>query len=118
MPNMFTQLAREALAIEADIPYRVNNPQNSRLFDDGFDIYIFDQVWGSTALGFGGMGGNAITKAKTYVLVPQVENENCLVYFAGRFAYSVPYSKAFAEDVITGRMEPVYKAGKYKLPAT
>jgi len=35
------------------------------------------------------------------------------VYFGGRFAYAVPYSQIFIEDVRSGQVEPVYKKGKY-----
>lgn len=113
MSNMLTGLAKEALAIEDDILYRINNPQNPRLLDDGFELHIFNQIWGSTALGFGGMGGQAITKARTYVFIPMVDGEDCIVYFAGRFAYKAPYSSVFAEDVRRQMMEPVYRTGKY-----
>ena len=113
MSDMLIGLAREALAIEEDIQYRVNNPHNPRLFYDGFDMIIFDQTWGSTALGFGGIGGDAMTQARTYVFIPMVDGEDCIVYFAGRFAYKAPYSSVFAEDVRRQMMEPVYRAGKY-----
>ena len=47
----------------------------------------FSQTWGSTALGFGGMGGASMTTALTLVI-------ECgrihYVYFGGRLAYSVP----------------------------
>lgn len=53
------------------------------------EVYaMFAQTWGSTALGFGGLGGQAITDAYTTVL------KSCLgmgysVYFGGRFAYHI-----------------------------
>lgn len=108
MPKL-TRIAREILSIEEDLPFRINNSRNR---PDDFDLYIFEQIWGSTALGFGGVGGDAMTSAMTYVFVPQVE-EDCIVYFAGRFAYKVPYSRVFADDIAKQNMEPVYRAGKY-----
>ena len=112
--SKFTKMARELLAIDEDIPYRVNDPDNPRvLSQDAFELYIFPQIWGSTALGFGGMGGNKTTTATTYVLMPMVDGEDCIVYFAGRFAYKVPYSTVFRDDVAEQRMEPVYRSGKY-----
>lgn len=108
MPKL-TRIAREILSIEEDFQFRVNNPRNK---PDAFDLYMFEQTWGSTALGFGGIGGDAMTSAMTYVFVPQVEDD-CIVYFAGRFAYKVPYSRVFADDIAKQHMEPVYRAGKY-----
>ena len=45
--------------------------------------------------------------------MPMVDGEDCIVYFAGRFAYKVPYSTVFRDDVAEQRMEPVYRSGKY-----
>lgn len=105
------ELAKEALEIESDFWIRVKDRQHTTV--DNFQMLIFDQVWGSTALGFGGIGGQAMTKARTYVFIPEVDGENCIVYFAGRFAYSVPYSETFMEDVRAGRLESVSRQGKY-----
>ena len=80
------------------------------LSKDAFALYIFPQIWESTALGFGGIGGDKITTATTYVLMPMVDGEDCIVYFAGRFAYKVPYSTVFRDDVAEQRMEPVYRS--------
>ena len=107
--SKLTRIARELLTIEEDFQFRVNNPLNK---PHDFDLYIFEQIWGSTALGFGGVGGDAMTSAMTYVFVPQVEDD-CIVYFAGRFAYKVPYSRVFADDIAKQHMESVYRAGKY-----
>ena len=112
MSNQLTRTARELLTIEDDLPARLDYSKERPKIDD-FELYTFEQVWGSTALGFGGIGGQAITSARTYVLVPQSCNQNCFVYFAGRFAYAVPYSREFMDDVLTGRVEPVYRKGKY-----
>lgn len=54
------------------------------------EIYSFPQTWSSTALGFGGIGGQAITSAQTTVVI--CGNEAC-VYFGGRFAYKVENTK-------------------------
>lgn len=53
------------------------------------EVVMFSQTWGSTALGFGGIGGQAITNAYT-VVVECVRTGNRAVYFGGRFAYLVP----------------------------
>lgn len=68
-------------------------------------LAMFAQTWGSTALGFGGVGGQAITSA--YVVVIQCMNEFC-VYFGGQFAYKVINpSEAFFEDITKCRMADV-----------
>ena len=54
-------------------------------------------MWGSTALGFGGMGGSAMTTAYTTVIVC---DQNAAVFFAGRHAYSIDnFDASFKEDL-------------------
>lgn len=57
------------------------------------DVISFVQSWGSTALGFGGIGGAAITTAQTTVIVCQ---NHYAVYFGGRLAYMIE-CKSFGE---------------------
>lgn len=65
---------------------------------------MFPQLWGSTALGFGGLGGAAMTPAYTVVLTGP---GNVLgVYWAGRLAYTIARDTAteaqlanFTEDL-------------------
>ena len=45
------------------------------------------QMWGSTACGFGGIGGAAMTNADT-IIVEFSEYKVACVYHSGRFAYS------------------------------
>lgn len=52
-------------------------------------VAMFPQTWGSTALGFGGIGGAAMTSA--YTIVIRGPGRDCAVYWAGRFAYLVPH---------------------------
>ncbi len=75
-------------------------------------VYQFPQGWGSTALGFGGIGGAAITSADTTV----VESLNhCAVYFAGRLAYVVEApNQKFWEDVNSRSLAEVGKQGAYR----
>lgn len=113
MPNKLTKIAREILTIENDFLYRVNNPDSCKIIDDSFKLFMFEQSWGSTALGFDEVGGRTMTSAMTYVFVPQIEGEDCIVYFAGRFAYKAPYNRTFMADVAKRRMEPVCKSIKY-----
>lgn len=58
---------------------------------DPFDLVVyamFLQTWGSTALGFGGIGGQAITDAYTVVIKSNRVSGYC-VYFGGIFAYKI-----------------------------
>lgn len=114
MSNKLTQMAREILAIEEDLLHRFDYNEKPHPTVDDFELYTFEQVWGSTALGFGGIGGQMMTSARTYVFVPVGCNQKCFVYFAGRFAYAVEYSQKFMDDVLRGNMESVAKVGKYK----
>ena len=114
MSNKLTEMAREILNIEADLPYRFDYSDNSNPTLDDFELYTFEQTWGSTALGFGGVGGQAITSAITYVFIPISINQKCFVYFAGRFAYAVDYSEKFMKDVLDCDMASVAESGKYK----
>lgn len=76
------------------------------------DVYHFPQTWGSTALGFPGIGGQAITRAYTTVVIgPQ--GDAC-VYFNGRLAYHVHRpSSALYEDIAAHRMSDVVQHSKY-----
>lgn len=116
MSNKLTDLAIEVLLIEKDIPHRIDYSKEDPLYRfniDDFSVYVFEQTWGSTALGFDGMGGQAMTTANTIVLIPNYCNQDCFVYFAGRFAYSVPYSDIFGNDVMNYSVVGVNQISKY-----
>ena len=115
MSNKLTEMARELLTIEADLPFRFKYKEKPYPTVDDFELYTFEQTWGSTALGFSGMGGQMITSARTYVFIPISCDQKCFVYFAGKFAYEVDYSEKFMEDVLAGNMAAVYESGKYKV---
>ena len=99
------KIASELIDVYRDITLR-------RKKIEEFDIYDFDQTWGSTALGFGGVGGSMMTTARTYVLVPEKE-EIAYVYFGGRFAYKCGINDRFREDIRNCRMASVMESGKY-----
>ena len=115
MSNKLTEMAREILDIEADLPYRFDYSDNSNPTLDDFELHTFEQTWGSTTLGFGGVGGQMMTSATTYVFIPMGVNQKCFVYFAGRFAYAVDYSEKFMKDVLGCNVAAVYESGKYKV---
>ena len=116
MSNKLTDTALDLLMIEKDLLYRMDYSKEDKHFRigfDDFDMFIFPQTWGSTALGFGGIGGQSMTTANTYVFIPVTCHQNCFVYFDGRFAYQVPYSKSFMEDVRNHSMKSVNQSRLY-----
>ena len=82
--------------------------------DDIAVIGFFPQAWGSTALGFGGIGGQAITTAYTIVL-ESAHFRGYAVYFGGRFAYNVKKaSEQFYLDLQGQNMSAVSYRRKYE----
>lgn len=84
-----------------------------RIGSDDFEIHIFEQTWGNTSGGFEGIGGSAMTNQMTYVLIPQINYDDCLVFFGGRFAYKVPYSQEFIKDVVEHNVKGIHGMGEY-----
>lgn len=77
------------------------------------DVYMFPQTWGSTTLGFGGIGGQAFTRAYT-VVVEDLDANIYSVFFGERLAYTVQNpNKLFFEHRQAGAMLPVNQAYKY-----
>ena len=74
------------------------------------EVYVFPEIWGSTALGFNGLGGQAMTMAHTVVIAYQ---NHVAVYFGGMFAYLVPFTNAVKEDMVRQHMAPVSRCNKY-----
>ena len=115
MSNKLTNIAKEVLIIESDLWFRLSPDKwNNFVSPDDFELYMFEQTWGSTALGFGGMGGQAITTANTYVFVPVTCNQNAFVYFGSDFAYEAEYCDHLREDINNRCMKPCNKAGYYR----
>lgn len=59
-------------------------------------IAMFAQLWGSTALGFGGVGGAAMTPA--YTVAIQGPDRTVAVYWDGRLAYLIREAAATPEQ--------------------
>jgi hypothetical protein len=65
---------------------------------------MFTQTWGSTALGFGGIGGQAITSAYVCVIESNLVG-GYAVYFGGRLAYVIDRpNEVFMEHIARHRM--------------
>ncbi len=102
-------IAMDLLAIHKDIPYRFNRQNDIH----NFEMETFTQMWGNTSGGFETIGGSAMTIQRTYVFIPVNCDDNCIVYFDGRFAYSVPYSDVFIKDVRERRIAGYHHKDKY-----
>lgn len=103
------ETAKELLEISEQMRVRFYNDSD---YDEG-DLYDFDQTWGSTALGFPGIGGSAMTTARTYVFIPY-KMDTAFVFFGSRFAYQCDTNDKFREDLKNRRMADVMHSGKYK----
>lgn len=113
MSNKLTRLAHQILSVEDDLPFRFDWSRDPETCIDDFEFYIFEQTWSSTALGFGGIGGQAITSGYTVVAVPVTTNQRCAVYFNGRFAYYADWSDTLREDLSEHNMASVAQSYKY-----
>lgn len=111
--NKLTQMARELLNIEADLPYRFDY-SNERPTIDNFTLYTFEQLWFDTTYGFGGIGGQAFTSARIYVFVPIIGNQKCFIYIGDRFAYKADWCDALKEDIDNHNIEYVARSSKYR----
>lgn len=86
--------------------------KGKRLTLEEVEVVSFPQAWGSTALGFGGIGGAAVTTAQTTVIIGPAGD--AAVYFGKRIAYyiEVPNAK-FWEDLRSHSMASCDKCGAY-----
>lgn len=76
---------------------------------------MFPQTWGSTALGFGGIGGQAISSAYVCVLESNLVGE-VAVYFGGRLAYVIkrPNNEFYADVRNTKMVDAKDGVAKYE----
>ena len=84
-----------------------------RPYDYEVEVVQFQQTWSSTALGFGGIGGQAFTSAYTTIVIL---DKYCAVFYAGGYAYTVENTEVFWNDVKEHRVESIQDAkSKYKV---
>lgn len=81
-----------------------------RPFETEIKCIHFTQMWGSTALGFGGMGGAAMSEAYTSVIY---FGQQVAVFFDGRHAYTVMDCEALREDIKNKRLASKTEIHKY-----
>lgn len=106
-----------------DIAYQWQSPQERRDGKEAItkyrrprveDISVihFPQMWGSTALGFGGIGGQAMTSAYTTVIIDAIGNG--AVFFNGTHAYTIKdYNEKFDQDCHGQNMAPISRSASY-----
>ena len=88
---------------------------DARIYSDSYDMIMFPQTWGSTALGFGGWGGQAVTQEYTTV-VKFSPSKIYGVYFSDKFAYIVKKpNKTFADDVNKREMKSAGDSHMYEV---
>jgi hypothetical protein len=91
---------------------KVNDYISKREKDGIINVFVFKQTWGSTCLGFGGIGGSAMTDAWTHVV--QTYGGKFHVFFAGMYAYSVETpTEEFKKDLGKQCMKSVDEAKKF-----
>ena len=99
--SAYTPTMKREGKLPSEAPKKKRRPDQHDLDD----VVVFTQMWGSTALGFGGIGGAAMTTAPTIVFRL---GDHYAVYFGGRHAYTLsnPGPKFFS-DMAASSMVPV-----------
>jgi hypothetical protein len=96
-----------------------NDPFPRRPLQYEVRVIIFPQTWGSTSLGYGGVGGHALTEA--YTMIIYFEDHYCVYFGNGKIlAYYINAAKIspdgynnFMKDIRDQNMREVYNRGKY-----
>jgi hypothetical protein len=90
-----------------------------RVYTDEVEVVMFPQTWGSTALGYGGIGGAAMTPA--YTVVVSYENHMCVYFGCGRLAYKLDYAEMspegrdnFRKDLHGHTLKDIAGSGVYR----
>lgn len=79
------------------------------------EIHQFFQQWGSTSLGFGGIGGAAITTAITTIV--KHESGAACVFYSDRFAYLLNSTNTLFDDHVAAKsINSVNKRHAYNTP--
>ena len=94
--------------------------KSRRVYSDEIEVTMFPQTWGSTATGYGGVGGSAMTGAYT-IIVSYMMTTYCVYFGCGRLAYKLNWADMtpsgrdnFMSDMSARSMASVSKSGKYR----
>lgn len=108
---LYTALASKDILPDVEIEYGRGQKRLDRPTAYTVDIHHFHQVWGSTALGFGGMGGAAMTGAYTTVII---SGDSAAIFLGGRWAYSIDgYNEKLNEDIKHCNIASLSNSKKY-----
>lgn len=110
--------ADKALAIKSNTVPMISASRRPR--DEDVEVVMFPQTWGSTALGYGGMGGAAVTSA--YTVIVSDHSVSCVYFGEGELAYKVDHNSSspqgrenWREDLASRNIKERAKAaGRYK----
>jgi hypothetical protein len=101
-----------------DFRKRAFEAKAARPDESDIEVYaMFVETWGSTALGFGGVGGQAMTPAYTTILM--ADSRYLLIYWGSRHAYTLDMmsgtfnSEAFQKDIAERRTRERSQRGYY-----
>ena len=108
----------QGVAMKTDTVPRVSKTR--RLMTDELEVVMFPQTWGSTALGYGGLGGAAMTPAYT-IIVSCPRSVHCVYFGSGRLAYKLIWAamssegrENFYKDLAAHNMSAVHGSEKYE----
>jgi hypothetical protein len=106
----------QAAAIKNDtVP---ETKKNRRPRTEDVEVFMFPQTWGSTALGYGGLGGSAMTT--DYTVLVMCRNLGCVYFGGSQLAYKLDLQKSsdegrkkFLEDLFSHQIASVLDKGRY-----
>ena len=112
--NKLEKISNIFAEIKKDVPKRLiyNSKLDNDICSNKYNLFVFEQVWPNTTIGFPEFGKEIETTAFTIVIVSQSTNK-CLVYFNGRFAYAIPYNEKVKQDIDNKNMASVVNSSKY-----
>ena len=102
-----SRMALELLQINEEFQFWSGAPVKD------YELITFTQVWGSTTGGFGGIGGCAMTSMRTCVFVNIRSYRDCIVFFGGKYAYTVERTDDFLADVSNHNVRGLWECGCY-----
>lgn len=68
-----------------------------RPYTEEVDVTMFNQTWGSTALGYDGIGGAAMTDA--YTVIVEFQGIYCIYFGIGHLAYKIDARQLTSESL-------------------
>jgi hypothetical protein len=90
-------------------------PEDAILTTEDLEWEAWPQSWGSTALGYGGIGGRAFTKAQTVIVYSNLSRE-VAVFFGGRHLAYIAHvnSPSYQQAYQNRNLPPAYRANSVR----